>query len=121
MSARASRTARTSGFRLNPFAFFSFQRRRRMANAFAPRRPRTPLLRIAVALVGLALLAVLLVFGLLIGAAMLTIGLTWRYWRRRSRPITATRDADAIDPRSIDGEYRVLHKPSLPSGLASAR
>ncbi len=92
-----------------------------MANAFAPRRPRTPLLRIAVALVGLGLLAILLVFGVLIGGAMLTIGLAWRYWRRRGRPFAAAREADAVDPRSIDGEYRVLRKSALPSGLASAR
>ena len=37
----------------------------------APRKPRMPLLRVALGLVGLALLAVLVFFGVFIGAAML--------------------------------------------------
>jgi hypothetical protein len=122
MSARASRTARHSGFRFNPFSLFSFQRRRRMASAFAPRRPRSPLLRAAVALIGLGILALLLVFSVLIGIAMLTIGLAWRYWRGRKASSAGHRNTvDPVDPRSIDGEYRVLRKPALPSHLASAR
>jgi hypothetical protein len=84
-----------------------------MANLFAPRRPRAPLLRIGVGLLGLALLAVLLVFGLLIGAAMLGIGLAWRSWRRRSRGV------GAVDAGTIDGEYRIVRKPALPSPIAS--
>ena len=43
-------------------------------NLFAPRKPRHPLLRIAVGLVGLALLAVLVVIGLVVGVAMLAGG-----------------------------------------------
>jgi hypothetical protein len=114
MSARVSRTPRFWGIRLNPFAFISFRRRRRMAGLFAPRRPRAPLLRLVMGLLGLALLAVLLVFGLLIGAVMLGIGLAWRSWRRRSHGVAA------VSPSSIDGEYRIVRKRTLPSPIASA-
>lgn len=73
--------------------------------AFAPRKPRHPLLRIAVALLGVAVLAVLLVVGLFVGAAMISAGLLRRLWSGRERPA----------PRHVvDAEYRVLRKPTLP-------
>jgi protein-S-isoprenylcysteine O-methyltransferase Ste14 len=118
MNARASRKSRMSGFRLNPFGIFSSLNRRRLANLFAPRRPRAPLLRVAFALVGLGLLAVLLIFSVLIGGAMLAIGLLWRQWRRRGRPKI---DATAGTEAAIEGEYRVVRKPALPSRFASVR
>lgn len=93
-------------------AFFRFDRRR-VADLFAPRKPRHRVLRVLLALVGVGLLAVLLVFGLAIGAAMLTGGLLYRMWRQRGgKPIAAPAQA-MPQARTLDGEYRVLHKPLL--------
>ncbi len=127
MNAHASRKSRTSGFRLNPFSILSSLHRRQLANLFAPRRPRTPLLRVAFALVGLGLLAVLLIFSILIGGAMLAIGLVWRHWSRRGRRTAdgtsrgASINDDAIEGSTIEGEFRVVRKPALPSRFASVR
>jgi hypothetical protein len=121
MSARASfftRKARLSGFSASPFALFSRRHRRRIADLFVPRRPRKPLLRIALALVGLGILAFLVVLGLFVGAAMLAIGLVWRLWRRRSRPVVP---APTAAGGTIEGEYRVVPKAALASRLASVR
>jgi len=74
--------------------------------AFAPRKPRHPLLRIAFALIGLALLAVLLVLGLFVGAAMVAAGLLIKLFRQRGKPIAA-------DKKVVEGEYRVVGKPLL--------
>jgi hypothetical protein len=87
---------------------FSFSRRQASA-FFAPRKPRHRMLRAVFALVGIALLAVLLVFGLFIGAAMLTARLLSRLWRQRGKPI-------AKPTQTLDGEYRVLRKPILSTG-----
>ncbi|MBO9715438.1 MAG: hypothetical protein J7507_01150 [Pseudoxanthomonas sp.] len=76
---------------------------------FAPRKPRTPLLRVLIGLVGLLLLAVFVFFGLFIGAAMLVAGLGWRLLHKR-----ATRDK-ASASRVVEAEYRVLRKPTLPT------
>ena len=83
----------------------------RLRATFAPRKPRNPLLRIAFGLVGLGLLALLLVFGLFIGAAMVAAGLLYRLWQQRGKPI-----ADAhplVKGAYVDGEYRVIAKPGL--------
>lgn len=74
--------------------------------AFAPRKPRHPLLRIAFGLIGLALLVVLLVLGLFVGAAMVAAGLLLKLWRQRGKPIAA-------DKNVVEGEYRVVGKPLL--------
>ncbi|MBP6748274.1 MAG: hypothetical protein KA144_01435 [Xanthomonadaceae bacterium] len=89
----------------------------RFASLRSPRRPRAPLLRVGVGLLGLALLAVLLVFGLLIGAAMLGASLLWRARARRNETLAE----QARTPGAIDGEYRIVRKPVLPSPTASAR
>ena len=81
-------------------------------NLFAPRKPRHPLLRIAVGLVGLALLAVLVVIGLFVGVAMLAGGLLLRLLRTRGQPIARA----ARDSRVVEAEYRVVGKTALPSG-----
>lgn len=75
--------------------------------AMAPRKPRNPLLRFAVGLLGVALLAALLAVGLVVGTAMLVAGLLRRL---------VTRDAarPAAARRIVDGEFRVLRKPVLP-------
>ena len=79
----------------------------RLRSAFAARKPRNPLLRVAVGLVGLALLALLLVFGAVVGAVMLTVGVLYRLWARRGKPIARTARRDR---RIVEGEYRVLGK-----------
>ncbi|MFD0725717.1 hypothetical protein [Lysobacter brunescens] len=76
-----------------------------------PRKPRHRALRVLLTLVGVGLLAVLLVFGLLIGAAMLGFTLVSRLLRQRGKPV-----AKAGDARTLDGEYRVLRKPVLTTG-----
>lgn len=80
---------------------------------FAPRKPRHPLSRIAFGLLGLALLSVLLVVGLLVGAAMVVGGLLLRLLRMRGKPIAA---GASRDRRVVDGEFRVVGKSALPSG-----
>lgn len=80
---------------------------------FAPRKPRHPLLRVAFGLLGLALLSVLLVLGLVVGAAMVVGGLLLRLWRMRGKPIATTVTRDR---RVVEGEFRVVGKSALPSG-----
>ncbi|KAF1698714.1 hypothetical protein CSC62_03960 [Pseudoxanthomonas jiangsuensis] len=75
---------------------------------FSPRKPRTPLLRVALGLVGLALLAVLVFFSVFVGAAMIAAGLAWKLLRGRQARAAAS-------GRVVDAEYRVLRKPVLPS------
>ena len=75
---------------------------------FSPRKPRSPLLRVLFSLVGLALLVF---FGLFVGAAMLVIGLAWRLLARRS-PQAGTATGDG---RIVDAEYRVIERPELPA------
>lgn len=75
--------------------------------AFAPRKPRHPLLRIGFGLLGVVLLAALLVVGLVVGTAMIAFGLLRRLLARRD-------DRAVSGARVVDGEYRVLRKPVLP-------
>lgn len=92
--------------------FFDFSRfgagqfQSRVRAAFEPRKPRHRVLRFALGLVGVALLVMLLVFGVVVGATMLLVGLTYKLLVRRGRPVTA-------DPRIVDAEYRVVSKPLL--------
>jgi len=67
---------------------------------FAPRKPRHALLRIALGLVGVAMLAVLLVAGVFIGAAMILFGL--------ARRLLVRQPAAPRDSRIVDAEYRVV-------------
>lgn len=72
---------------------------------FAPRKPRHPLARVAVGLLGLALLAVLLAVGIVFGTAMLALGLARRVLGRRpARP--------ARRGTVLDAEYRVVDRPA---------
>jgi hypothetical protein len=70
-----------------------------------PRHRRHPLLRIVMGILGLGLLAVLVFFSVFVGAAMLAAGLLYRLFKRR--PQAPTRAA-----RVVEGEYRVVGKPS---------
>ncbi|MCL7713161.1 hypothetical protein [Stenotrophomonas mori] len=85
------------------FQFASFR------NLFAPRKPRHPLLRVALGLLGLAILAVLVVAGVFVGAAMILIGLAWKLLGARKPRASARTGA------VMDGEYRVVRKPALPN------
>lgn len=73
----------------------------------APRRPRNPLLRIALGLVGVALLVALLFVSVFVGIAMLAAGMLYRLMKQRRTPVAAR----AV---SIDGTFRVVGKAQLP-------
>jgi energy-converting hydrogenase Eha subunit G len=76
-------------------------------SAFAPRKPRHPLLRLAFGLLGLVVLCVLVFFSVFVGAAMIAAGLLYKLLRQRGKPV-------ARDARVVDGEYRVIRKPAMP-------
>ncbi|MFT3805704.1 hypothetical protein [Arenimonas sp.] len=77
--------------------------------AFRPHKPRNPLLRLGLGLLGVALLALFIVFGLFIGLGMLLFAAV----RRLMRP-HAPAAAAPVDPSVIEGEYQVVRKqPSL--------
>jgi hypothetical protein len=85
----------------------------RMRNAFStPRKPRHRVLRVVLGIVGVALLAVLVMFGLFVGAGMIAGGLLFKLWKQRGKTAlngNATRDAHVLD-----GEFRVVPPASLP-------
>lgn len=81
-------------FRFDRHAFFR-------GTQLPPRHRRHPLLRIAMGILGLALLAVLVFFSVFVGAAMLVAGLLYRLLRKR-------RQAPARDARVVEGEFRVV-------------
>lgn len=83
-------------------------RRFRTAAFSAPRRPRHPLLRLALGLLGVVLLLALVVVGVFVGIAMLAGGMLWRLWAQRGKPVAAARG------NSIDGDYHVVGKAQLP-------
>jgi hypothetical protein len=84
---------------------------RRLHAAFAPRKPRNPMARIAIGLLGVGLLALLVFFSVFVGAAMLAIGLVYRLTRNSRRSALAS----ASRTRVVEGDYRVVGKPVLPS------
>lgn len=86
----------------------------RFATFGAPRRPRHPFLRIALGLVGVALLLALLFVSVFVGIAMLGVGMLYRLWKHRRTPIAATMRAHAIDGHALDGTFRVVGKAQLP-------
>jgi len=80
----------------------------RVRNTFsAPRKPRHRVLRVLLGLIGLTLLAVLVMFGVFVGAAMVVGGLLFKSWKQRGKPV-------ARDPRVLDGEFRTVDPVSLP-------
>ncbi|MBB5875055.1 MULTISPECIES: hypothetical protein [Xanthomonas] len=77
-------------------------------HVFAPRKPRHPLVKLAVGLLGLAILAGLVFVSVFVGAAMILGGIAMKLLSQRGkRPATARRHV-------VDGEYRVVRKPALP-------
>ena len=77
-------------------------------NAFAPRKPRRPWVRLVVGLIGVALLVALVAVSVVVGAAMITAGLLVKLWKSRNKRV-------ARDQKVIDGEYRTVDKQALPS------
>ena len=83
----------------------------KLRNLFEPRKPRNPLVRIALGLLGLAILAVLIVAGVFVGAAMILGGVAFKLiTARRNR----AQHAAKADPNVVDAEYRVVPKAALP-------
>lgn len=92
---------------------FSTQRLHMVWGRFAPRRPRHPLMRVMVGLIGVAVLALLVVFGLFVGVAMLVLTAGWKL----SRMLASASQSHAVDAgatAAIDGEYAVVRKPRAP-------
>jgi len=77
-------------------------------NAFAPRKPRRPWMRLLLGLVGVAVLVALVFVSVFVGIAMLAVGVAVRLLKHRCKPV-------ARDRRVVDGEYRVVSKHALPS------
>ena len=73
---------------------------------YQPSKPRHPLLRLVLGLLGLVLLAVLVVVGLFVGLGMLLFAAV----RRMLRPAPAA----AAQARVIEGEYAVV-RPQVAS------
>lgn len=92
------------------FRFDHHQFQQRMRNAFEPRKPRHRLLRFAVGIVGLGLLALLVMFSVVIGTAMIAAGIVYKLWKRRGRPMAAR------DPRIVEGEFRVVDAARIERG-----
>ncbi|MGE8281283.1 MAG: hypothetical protein ACN6O2_12695 [Stenotrophomonas sp.] len=87
--------------------YFQFAKLR---NLVEPRKPRNPLVRIALGLLGLVILAVLVVGGVFIGAAMILGGIAWKLLAaRKARNLN-----NKADPTVVDAEYRVVRKAALP-------
>lgn len=83
---------------------FSHQFQSRMRAAFEPRKPRHRLLRVALGVLGLAVLAALVVVGAVVGAVMLLAGLVMRLLRGTPRAAGEVMSA----------EYRVIDRQQLP-------
>ena len=92
--------------RSNPgfFRMFRLDGLRLRGLLFAPRKPRHPLLRTAIGVLGLAVLLVLVVIGVFVGTAMVVGGLLLKGMTQRPQR------ADDV----VDAEYRVIDKQALP-------
>ena len=71
--------------------------------SYRPHKPRNPWLKVLLGLVGVVLLALLVVFGLVIGLGMLLFAATRRLLRAHA-------SARAAAPDVIEGEYAVVSK-----------
>lgn len=85
---------------------FRFQR----LFSYCPSKPRHPLLRVLVGLLGLALLLLLLGFGLVIGLGMLLFAAVRRLLRPVAAPVRAREGA-------IEGEYVHVSKSDARLGI----
>lgn len=80
--------------------------------SYTPSKPRHPLLRLVLGLLGVVLLAVLVVAGLFVGLGMLLFAATRRMLRRNA-VVEAPRQVEGV----IEGEYSVIHKSEASLGL----
>ena len=80
----------------------------RVRSAFEPRKPRHRILRFVLGVIGLGLLALLVMFSVFVGAAMIAAGLLYKLFKQRGKPIARGGD------RVVEGEYQVVRKPVLP-------
>lgn len=78
---------------------------------FTPSKPRHPLLRLVLGLLGVALLAVLVVGGLFVGLGMLMFAAVRRMLRAPDAAAPARVEA------VIDGEFSVIEKSRATLGL----
>ena len=81
-----------------------------------PRRSRHPLARALSLLIGIAVLGVLLVFGLALAAVLLFGGglwLAWRQWKRPRVPPTAATRTNTHAPEVLEGEFVVIRQGPL--------
>ncbi|HEX4854702.1 hypothetical protein [Arenimonas sp.] len=78
--------------------------------SYCPSKPRSPLLKLLVGVLGLALLLVLVAVGLVVGLGMLLFAAA----RRLLRPSAAKVRADA---GVIEGEFVEVRKTGTPLGL----
>lgn len=74
-----------------------------------PRKPRHPLMRVAMGVLGLAILGVMVFVGVFVGAAMILVGLAWKLLAQRRSP------ARTSDANVVEGQYRVVRKAALPT------
>ncbi len=74
-----------------------------------PFRPRNPIARIALAVIGAALLVGVLVLGFFALVAFAVIGGIVAVIRAVSRAQTVQQTARPVDPQVIEGEYAVIH------------
>jgi hypothetical protein len=94
---------------------FSPHRLHMVWGRFAPRRPRHPIVRLLLGLIGAAVLALLVVFGLFVGVAMLALTAGWKLWRSLSaQPQPQRHSVDTAASATIDGEYAIVVKPREP-------
>ena len=80
---------------------------------YSPSKPRHPLLRLVLGLLGVVVLAVLVVVGLFVGLGMLLFAAVRRMLRA---PAEAAPQIDSV----IDGEYSVVEKRPAAITLQSA-
>ena len=80
----------------------------------APRRPRHRLLRVVLGVAGIGLLLALLFVSVFVGIAMLAVGMLWRLWKQRGKPIARAARANSIDGHHLEGTFRVVGKAHLP-------
>ncbi|MCM2355814.1 MAG: hypothetical protein NDI68_03920 [Arenimonas sp.] len=78
--------------------------------SYCPSKPRHPLVRVLVGLLGLALLLVLVAFGLVIGLGMLLFAAVRRLVNSARTPATPREDV-------IEGEFTRVRDPAGPLGL----
>ncbi|WP_250444877.1 hypothetical protein [Lysobacter enzymogenes] len=90
----------------------------RVRSAFEPRKPRHRLLRFVLGVVGLGLLALLVFFSVFVGAAMIAVGLAYKLWQRRGKPMTARAKGHGD---VVEGEFRVVAPQALPHAADRAR